>query len=115
MKIPHARPNSLLPCQLDPNPATETLTAFGGLPLVAQTYRSLGLPQSVARHLRLKQRQRGLDEGDRKGTGSLAIQHLAWLIAHHSSFADASPSPNLISMQLHPPISDGNIRVTVYD
>lgn len=55
-------PNPLLPFQLDPDPATETLTAFGGLPLVAQTYRSLGLPESVARHLRLKQRQRGLDE-----------------------------------------------------
>lgn len=52
----------MLPFQLDPEPATETLTAFGGLPLVAQTCRSLGLLQSVARHLRLKQRQRGLDE-----------------------------------------------------
>jgi len=29
---------------------------------VAQTFRSLGLPQSVARHLHLKQRQRGVDE-----------------------------------------------------
>jgi hypothetical protein len=61
-KAPDTTPNPLLPFQLDPDPATETLTAFGGLPLVAQTYRSLGLPQSVARHLRLKQRQRGLDE-----------------------------------------------------
>jgi hypothetical protein len=61
-KTPDTTPNPLLPFQLDPDPATETLTAFGGLPLVAQTYRSLGLPQSVARHLRLKQRQRGLDE-----------------------------------------------------
>lgn len=62
MKTPHALPNPLLPFQLDSEPATDTLTAFGGLPLVAQTYRSLGLPQSVARHLRFKQRQRGLDE-----------------------------------------------------
>lgn len=62
MKTPDTLPNSLLPFQLDPEPATETLTALGGLPLVAQTFRSLGLPQSVARHLRLKQRQRGLDE-----------------------------------------------------
>lgn len=62
MKTPDITPNPLLPFPLDPEPATETLTAFGGLPLVAQTYRSLGLPQSVARHLRLKQRQRGLDE-----------------------------------------------------
>ena len=59
---PVAAPHSWLPFQLDPEPATETLTAFGGLPRVAQTYRSLGLPQSVSRHLRLKQRQRGLDE-----------------------------------------------------
>lgn len=50
MKTLHALPNSLLPFQLDPEPTTETLTAFGGL------------PQSVARHLHLKQRQRGLDE-----------------------------------------------------
>lgn len=62
MKTSDTTPNPLLPFQLDPDPATETLTAFGGLPLVAQTYRSLGLPESVARHLRLKQRQRGLNE-----------------------------------------------------
>jgi hypothetical protein len=62
MKTPHTTPTPLLPFQFDPEPATETLTAFGGLPLVAQTFRSLGLPQSVAQHLRLKQRQRGLDE-----------------------------------------------------
>lgn len=62
MHTSDAPPNPLLPFQLDPEPTTETLTAFGGLPLVAQTFRSLGLPQSVARHLRLKQRQRGLDE-----------------------------------------------------
>jgi hypothetical protein len=62
MKTPDTPPNPLLPFQLDPEPATETLTAFGGLPLVAQTFRSLGLPQRVAQHLRLKQRQRGLDE-----------------------------------------------------
>lgn len=59
---PDASPNPLLPFQLDPEPATDILTAFGGLPLVAQTYRSLGLPQSVARHLHLKPRQRGVDE-----------------------------------------------------
>lgn len=62
MNTPNTTSAPLLPFQLDPEPATETLTAFGGLPLVAQTYRSLGLPQSVAQHLRLKQRQRGLDE-----------------------------------------------------
>jgi hypothetical protein len=62
MKTPDTTLNPLLPFQLDPEPATETLTAFGGLPLVAQTYRSLSLPQSVAQHVPLKQRQRGFDE-----------------------------------------------------
>jgi hypothetical protein len=36
MKTPDTTRNPLLPFQLDPEPATETLTAFGGLPLVAQ-------------------------------------------------------------------------------
>ena len=62
MKTPTPTPNPLLPFQLDPEPAPETLTALGGLPLVAQTSRSLGLPQRVARPLHLKPRQRGLDE-----------------------------------------------------
>lgn len=62
MKTPARTPNPLLPFQLDPEPVTETLTAVGGLPLVAQTFRSLGLPQSVVRHLRIKQRQRGLND-----------------------------------------------------
>ena len=62
MHTPNTTPNPLLPFQLDPDPATETLTAFGGLPLVAQAFRSLGLPQSVAQHLHLTQRQRGFDE-----------------------------------------------------
>jgi len=62
MKTPDTTPDPLLSFQLDPEPATDTLTAFGGLPLVAQTFRSLGLPQSVARHLHLKQRQRGVEE-----------------------------------------------------
>lgn len=53
--------------------ATETLTALMGLPLVAQTYRSLDLPQSVARHLRLKQRPAGLGRGD--ACGELRAAH----------------------------------------
>lgn len=56
MKTPDLTPNPLLPFHLDPEPAPDTLTAFGGLPVVAQTYRSLGRPARVARHLRLKQR-----------------------------------------------------------
>jgi hypothetical protein len=48
--------------ELDPRPLQETLTALGGIPLVVQALRSLGLPQSVAEHVRVKQRQRGYDD-----------------------------------------------------
>src|SRR5256712_4662347 len=51
-----------LPFQLDPEPATETLTSYGGVPLVLQAFRSLGLPQAVERHVQIKQRERGYDE-----------------------------------------------------
>jgi len=43
-------------------PAEEMLTALGGLPLVVQAFRSLGLPGSVKQHLVVKERQRGYDE-----------------------------------------------------
>jgi hypothetical protein len=48
--------------ELDPEPLQETLTARGGIPLVVQAFRSLGLPQSVEEHVRVKQRQRGYDD-----------------------------------------------------
>jgi hypothetical protein len=51
-----------LPFELEPEPATETLTSYGGVPLVVQAFRSLGLPQAIERHLRIKQRERGYDE-----------------------------------------------------
>jgi len=38
------------------------LTALAGIPVLLQAFRSLDLPRSVARHLSIKQRQRGLDE-----------------------------------------------------
>jgi hypothetical protein len=43
-------------------PATETLTSWGGVPLLVRAFRSLGLPGSVQRNVRVKQRQRGYDE-----------------------------------------------------
>jgi hypothetical protein len=51
-----------LPFTLDPTPLTETLTAFGGAPLVVQAFRSLGLPGQVQREVQVKTRQRGYDE-----------------------------------------------------
>jgi hypothetical protein len=48
--------------EIDPEPVPETLTAMGGVPLVVQTFRSLGLPASVRQHVHVKERERGYDE-----------------------------------------------------
>ena len=47
---------------IDPEPIPETLTALGGVPLLVQTFRSLGLPAMVREHVLIKQRERGYDE-----------------------------------------------------
>jgi hypothetical protein len=48
--------------EIDPEPASESLTSWGGVPLLVRAFRSLGLPGSVQRNVRVKQRQRGYDE-----------------------------------------------------
>jgi hypothetical protein len=48
--------------EVDPQPIEETLTAFGGIPLVVQTFRSLGLPKSVREQVQVRERERGYDE-----------------------------------------------------
>jgi hypothetical protein len=48
--------------EVDPQPIEEMLTAFGGIPLVVQTFRSLGLPKSVQEQVQVKERARGYDE-----------------------------------------------------
>lgn len=48
--------------EIDPEPAAERLTSYGGAPLLIRTLRSLEVGQSVARHIKIKQRQRGYDE-----------------------------------------------------
>ncbi len=53
---------SALLFEIDPEPLAETLTAWGGVPLVVQALRSLGVPASVQRHVHIKQRERGYDE-----------------------------------------------------
>ncbi|HTT63438.1 MAG TPA: IS1380 family transposase [Bryobacteraceae bacterium] len=47
---------------IDPEPLEEAVTAWGGVPLLVRALRSLDVPGSVARHVHVKQRQRGLDE-----------------------------------------------------
>jgi len=51
-----------LPFQLEPEPAPEVLTGYGGIPMVVQTLRSMRMPQSIQQHVRIKERQRGYDE-----------------------------------------------------
>ena len=48
--------------EIDPEPIPETLTALGGVPLLVQTFRSLGLPAQARAHFRIKERDRGYDE-----------------------------------------------------
>jgi hypothetical protein len=48
--------------EIDSQPLEETITALGGVPLLARALRSLNVPASVGRHLHLKQRERGFDE-----------------------------------------------------
>jgi hypothetical protein len=48
--------------EIDPEPARETMTSWGGIPLLVRAFRSLGLAQSVKQHVQIKQRQRGYEE-----------------------------------------------------
>ena len=48
--------------EIDPEPLEDCLTALGGIPLLVRAARSLDVPGSVERQLRVKQRERGFDE-----------------------------------------------------
>ena len=50
--------------EIDPEPIPEILTALGGVPLLVQTFRSLGLPGRVREQVRVKERERGYDEAE---------------------------------------------------
>jgi Transposase DDE domain group 1 len=54
--------SELLPLEISPEPAPEVLTALGGLPLVLQTIRTLGVLKSIEKHVKTKQRERGFTE-----------------------------------------------------
>lgn len=49
---------------IDPEPINEKLTAWAGAALLMQAIRSLDVPGGTARHVQVKQRQRGLGEGE---------------------------------------------------
>jgi hypothetical protein len=48
--------------EMDPQPLAEELTALGGVPLVVQAFRSLGLSGAIQEHVHIKQGERGYDE-----------------------------------------------------
>ena len=63
IKSPRPSPTeSSLLFEIDPEPLSETLTAWGGVSLAVQAFRSLGLPASIQRHVHIRQRERGYDE-----------------------------------------------------
>lgn len=63
MKSPRPSPTeSPLLFEIDPEPLSERLTAWGGAGLAVQAFRSLGLPASIQRQVHIKQRERGYDE-----------------------------------------------------
>ena len=51
------------PFVLDPRPLTEASSAHAGLLATSRAYRSLGVPDLIAAQLKLRQRQRGYNEG----------------------------------------------------
>ncbi len=62
-RMPKPSPTeSALLFEVDPKPLEEALIALGGIPLVVQAFRSLGLPGSVQQHVAVKERERGYDE-----------------------------------------------------
>jgi len=54
----------LLPFQLVEDTSQVLITSFGGLPLVMETFRALGLAQSVQKHLPLQKRPGKYEEAD---------------------------------------------------
>lgn len=54
----------LLPFQLIQDRSKVLVTSFGGLPLVMETFRALGLPQSIQKHLPMLQREGKYRETD---------------------------------------------------
>ena len=46
----------ILPFQLLADPSRTLITSFGGLPLLMETFRALGLPQAIGRHLSVLRR-----------------------------------------------------------
>ena len=54
----------ILPFQLIEDSSNVLMTSFSGLPMVMETFRALGLPQSIAKHLPFRKRPGKYEEAD---------------------------------------------------
>jgi hypothetical protein len=62
MKRDRVRNSSLESWQIDAEKLDEGVTAYGGLPMVVETWYGLGLHNSCERHVKLRERQKGLSD-----------------------------------------------------
>ncbi len=62
MKRNRVRSDSLESWQIDADSLDEGVTAYGGLPMVVETWHTLGLHKACQRHVTLRQRQKGLSD-----------------------------------------------------
>jgi hypothetical protein len=62
MKRDRVRQSSLESWQIDEDKLDEGVTAYGGLPMVIETWYGLGLHKACERHVKLRERQKGLSD-----------------------------------------------------
>lgn len=62
MKRDRVRHSSLESWQIDAEKLDEGVTAYGGLPMVVETWYGLGLHKACERHVQLRERQKGLSD-----------------------------------------------------
>jgi len=62
MKRDRVRQSSLESWQIDAEKLDEGVTAYGGLPMVIETWYGLGMHKACERHVKLRERQKGLSD-----------------------------------------------------
>jgi hypothetical protein len=62
MKRDRVRTSSLESWQIDAGKLDEGVTAYGGLPMVVETWYGLGLHKACEQHVKLRERQKGLSD-----------------------------------------------------
>ena len=64
MKRDRVRNSSLESWQIDAEKLDEGVTAYGGLPMVIETWYGLKLHKACERHVKLRERQKGLSDAE---------------------------------------------------